>query len=64
MAAIAATVVFATNPNLLYLQSTAMNEPVFMAALMATSCTSRSASATRNRGWPWAALGWPRCAAR
>jgi hypothetical protein len=35
LAAIAATVVFATNPNLLYLQSTAMNEPVFMAALMA-----------------------------
>ena len=35
LAAIAATAVFATNPNLLYLQSTAMNEPVFMAALMA-----------------------------
>ena len=35
IAAIAATVVFATNPNLLYLQSTAMNEPVFMAALLA-----------------------------
>ncbi len=35
IAAIAATVVFATNPNLLYLQSTTMNEPVFMAALLA-----------------------------
>jgi len=35
VAAIAATLVFATNPNLLYLQSTAMNEPVFMAALLA-----------------------------
>src|ERR1019366_3071824 len=35
VAAIAATVVFATNPNVLYLQSTAMNEPLFMAAAMA-----------------------------
>ena len=34
-AAIAATAVFATNPNLLYLQSTAMNEPLFLAELMA-----------------------------
>ena len=34
-AAVAATLVFATNPNLLYLQSTTMNEPVFMAALLA-----------------------------
>jgi hypothetical protein len=35
-AAVAATLLFATNPNVLYLQSTAMNEPLFMAALMAT----------------------------
>jgi hypothetical protein len=34
-AAIAATLLFATNPNVLYLQSTAMNEPLFMAAMMA-----------------------------
>ena len=34
-AAIAATLLFATNPNVLYLQSTAMNEPLFMAELMA-----------------------------
>jgi hypothetical protein len=33
--AIAATLIFATNPNLLYLQSTAMNEPLCMAAAMA-----------------------------
>jgi hypothetical protein len=33
-AAVAATLVFATNPNVLYLQSTAMNEPLFMAAIM------------------------------
>jgi len=35
-AAIAATALFATNPNLLYLQSTAMNEPLFIAALLGT----------------------------
>ncbi len=35
-AAAAALAVFAFNPNILYLQSTAMTEPVFMAALMAT----------------------------
>jgi hypothetical protein len=34
-AALAVTLVFATNPNLLYLQSTTMNEPMFMAALLA-----------------------------
>jgi hypothetical protein len=34
-AAIAAVLVFATNPNLLYLQSTAMNEPLFMATMLA-----------------------------
>jgi hypothetical protein len=34
-AAITAAVVFATNPNLLYLQSTAMSEPLFMAEVMA-----------------------------
>ena len=34
-AAVAATLLFAANPNVLYLQSTAMNEPLFMAALMA-----------------------------
>jgi len=35
-AAIAATAVYASNPNILYLQSTAMTEPLFMAALLAT----------------------------
>ncbi|MGA2575334.1 MAG: glycosyltransferase family 39 protein [Bryobacteraceae bacterium] len=35
VAAAAATLVYATNPNLLYLQSTAMIEPLFMAAVMA-----------------------------
>lgn len=35
-AAMAATAVFASNPNVLYLQSTAMTEPLFMAALLAT----------------------------
>jgi hypothetical protein len=34
-AAVASTVLFAANPNLLYLQSTAMTEPVFAACLMA-----------------------------
>jgi hypothetical protein len=34
-AALAAMLVLATNPNLLYLQSTAMNEPLFMAEIMA-----------------------------
>jgi len=34
-AAIAAAGVFATNPNVLYLQSTAMTEPLFMACLLA-----------------------------
>ena len=34
-AAVAATALFALNPNLLYLQSTAMTEPVLFAALMA-----------------------------
>ncbi len=34
-AAIAAALLFATNPNLLYLQSTAMNEPLFMAEMLA-----------------------------
>ncbi len=33
--ALAATAVLATNPNVLYLQSTAMTEPLFMAALLA-----------------------------
>ncbi len=33
--AIAALLVYALNPNLLYLQSTAMNEPMFMAELLA-----------------------------
>ena len=32
-AALAAVLLFATNPNVLYLQSTAMTEPLFMAAL-------------------------------
>jgi hypothetical protein len=35
MAAATAALLFATNPNLLYLQSTTMNEPLFMAELMA-----------------------------
>jgi len=35
IAAVAATLLFATNPNVLYLQSTAMNEPLFMAEIMA-----------------------------
>jgi hypothetical protein len=35
MPAVAATLVFATNPNVLYLQSTAMTEPLFMATAMA-----------------------------
>lgn len=35
VAAIAATAVYATNPNVLYLQSTAMTEPLFMAAVAA-----------------------------
>ena len=35
IAASAATLVFATNPNVLYLQSTAMNEPLFVATVMA-----------------------------
>lgn len=34
-AAVAATLLFATNPNMLYLQSTAMTEPLFIAALAA-----------------------------
>jgi hypothetical protein len=34
-AAAASTVLFAVNPNLLYLQSTAMTEPIFAACLMA-----------------------------
>jgi len=34
LAAVAATLVFALNPNILYLQSTAMTEPLFMAALL------------------------------
>jgi len=34
-AALAALLLFATNPNVLYLQSTAMNEPLFVAELMA-----------------------------
>jgi hypothetical protein len=34
-AAAASTVLFAANPNLLYLQSTAMTEPIFAACLMA-----------------------------
>jgi len=33
--AIAATLLFAANPNLLYLQSTAMTEPLFIASLLA-----------------------------
>ncbi|MGO4885380.1 MAG: ArnT family glycosyltransferase [Bryobacteraceae bacterium] len=33
--AVAAAVLFAANPNVLYLQSTAMTEPLFMASLMA-----------------------------
>lgn len=40
--AVAATALFALNPNLLYLQSTAMTEPVFFAALAAILyCTVR-----------------------
>jgi hypothetical protein len=35
IAALAALTLFALNPNLLYLQSTPMTEPIFMAALMA-----------------------------
>lgn len=34
-AAVVATAVFATNPNVLYLQSTAMTEPLFMAEVLA-----------------------------
>ena len=34
MAAIAATLVFASNPNLMYLQTTTMNEPMFIATLL------------------------------
>ena len=54
-AAVAATAVLALNPNLLYLQSTAMTEPVFLAALAALLyCTVR--------GWP-AGAGIAACAA-
>jgi hypothetical protein len=52
-AAWAAMALFATNPNLLYLQSTAMGEPVFFACLMALLyLTVRFA---RTRGWRAAA---------
>ena len=37
LAAYVATVVLLANPNLLYLQSTAMTEPLFMAALLVTA---------------------------
>jgi hypothetical protein len=53
-AAITATALLALNPNLLYLQSTSMTEPVFLAALAALLyCTVR--------GWP-AAAGMAACA--
>jgi hypothetical protein len=53
-AAIAALVLFAANPNLLYLQSTAMTEPVFFACLMALLYFSVRFGQTR--GWG-AAIG-------
>jgi hypothetical protein len=48
-AAIAALALFAANPNLLYLQSTAMTEPVFFACLMALLYFSVRFGQTR--GW-------------
>ena len=45
-AAVAATAVLALNPNLLYLQSTPMTEPVFLAALAALLYF------TVRAGWP------------
>ena len=48
-AAVAATALFALNPNLLYLQSTAMTEAVFFAALMALAyCSVRF---RETQGW-------------
>ncbi len=53
-AAVAATALLALNPNLLYLQSTSMTEPVFLATFAALLyCTVR--------GWP-AAAGVAACA--
>jgi len=49
----AATVLFAVNPNLLYLQSTAMSEAVFLAPLMALLyATVRFRD---SQGWGWVA---------
>ncbi|MBV9742818.1 MAG: glycosyltransferase family 39 protein, partial [Acidobacteriia bacterium] len=52
-AAAASTALFAANPNMLYLQSTAMTEPVFFACLMALLYFTVRFGETQ--GWFWAA---------
>ena len=53
-AALAATALVALNPNLMYLQSTAMTEPIFLACLMGVLyCSVRFAE---GQSW-WAAAG-------
>jgi hypothetical protein len=53
-AAVTATALFALNPNLLYLQSTPMTEPIFFAGLMALLYFSIRFQRTQSL---WAALG-------
>ena len=48
-AAIAATAMFASNPNLLYLQSTAMTEPLWLRASRSSSISSPSQSRRAQR---------------
>ena len=50
-AAVAATALFALNPNVLYLQSTPMTEPVFLAACMALLYFTVRFRETQGRVW-------------
>ena len=50
-AAVAATALFALNPNLLYLQSIPMTEPVFLACLMALLYFTVRFRETQGRVW-------------
>jgi len=50
LAALIATLVFAANPNLLYVQTTALNEPMFLACFAWTLvCFTEAALAIQNR---------------
>jgi len=60
--AFAAVALFALNPNVLYLQSVPMNEPVFWAALLGLLYFTVRFSLTRHLAWAFAA-GLAACAA-